>query len=184
MAAAFTNIMDDAQSFITILGSQIAGTDGFGLSARGVTVFTADYKTARDLMDSDEKSIKQVIKNVNSTYRDHNTANRRCYINAVMTKRIVAFYHWTTYAIKEGGASYDVNLVDVFDRNWINTIMESYTMEKAEVTSQSTAFSVSVVKYTGTNWFDVRGQIIQLMSTRIGNAGILLSYILRDKKKE
>ena len=62
--------------------------------------------------------------------------------------------------------------------------MESYTMEKAEVTSQSTAFSVTVVKYTGTNWFDVRGQIIQLMSTRIGNSGIPLSYILRDERKE
>ena len=93
MAAAFTNIMDDAQSFRTILSNQITGTDGFGLSARGVTVFTADYDTAKDLMDSDEKSIKQVIKNINSTYRDHDTANRRCYINAVMTKRIVAFYH-------------------------------------------------------------------------------------------
>ena len=57
-------------------------------------------------------------------------------------------------------------------------------MEKAEVTSQSTAFSVPVVKYTGTNWFDVRGQIVQLMSTRIGNAGIPLSYILRDERKE
>ena len=62
MAAAFTNIMDDVQSFRTILGNQIAGKDGFGLSARGVTVFTADYDTAKDLMDSDEKSIKQVIK--------------------------------------------------------------------------------------------------------------------------
>ena len=55
MAAAFTNIMDDDQSFRTILSNQITGTDGFGLSARGVTVFTADYDTAKDLMDSDEK---------------------------------------------------------------------------------------------------------------------------------
>lgn len=94
MAAAFTNIMDDAQSFRTILSNQITGTDGFGLSARGVTVFTADYDTAKDLMDSDEKNqSNRLSKNINSTYRDHDTANRRCYINAVMTKRIVAFYH-------------------------------------------------------------------------------------------
>ena len=184
MAANFNDIMLDEQSFKDILGSQVAGTDGFGLSARGVTVFTDDYATAKDLMDSDEKQIKQVIKNINSTFRDHDQANRRCYINATMTKRILAFYHWTVFAIKEGGAKYDENKVAEFDRDWISSIMDTYTMEQPEVTSQSTAFSVTVAKYTGTNWFDVRGQILQLMSTRIGHSGIPLSYILRENRRE
>lgn len=101
-----------------------------------------------------------------------------------MTKRILAFYHWTVYVIKEGGASYDVATVGDFDRTWVNDIMDSYTMEKAEITSQSTSFSVAVTKYDGTNWFDVRGQILQLMSTRIGHSGIPLSYILRQTRSE
>ena len=67
MAAIFTDIMDDGASFATILGPQIAGTQGFGLTVRGVTVFRADYDTARDLMDSDESQVKQVNKNINST---------------------------------------------------------------------------------------------------------------------
>ena len=184
MAANFVDITLDEQSFREILGPQVAGTSGFGLSARAVTVFTADYATIKDLMDSDEKQIKQVIKNINSTFRDHDTANRRCYINAIMTKRILAFYYWTVFAIKEGGAEYDANASADFDRDWISSIMDAYTMEQPEATSQSTAFSVTVTKYTGTNWFDVRGQIIQLMSTRIGHAGIPLSYILRDGRKE
>ena len=96
MSAIFTDIMDgDGASFATILGQQIAGTQRFGLTGRGVTVFRADYDTTRDLMDSDESQVKQVIKNIkNSTYRYHDTANRRCYINAIMTKRILVFYHW------------------------------------------------------------------------------------------
>ena len=181
---AFIDIMDDEGSFRAILGQQQPGVNGFGLSARGVTVFTADYNTARDLMDSDEKQIRQVIKNINSTYRDHSTANRRCYINATETKRILAFYHWTTFAVKEGGATYDTNTVTEFNREWVSTIMEAYTMEKPEVTSQSTALSVPVDKYNGRNWFDVKGQITQLMSTRIGHAGIPLAYILRDSRQE
>ena len=184
MAANFNDIMDNGASFASILGNQIAGITGFGLSARGVTAFRDDYDTARDLMDSDEKQIKQVIKNINSIYRDHDTPNRRCYINAVMTKRILAFHYWTVYAIKEGGATYDQDTVGEFDRDWVNSIMDSYTMEKPEVTTQSTAFSVAVTKYNGTNWFDVRGQITQLMSTRIGHAGIPLSYVLRSVREE
>ena len=172
MAAIFTDIMDDGASFAIILGSQIAGTQGFGLTVRSVNVFRADYDTARDLTDSDESQIKQVIKNINSTYRDQDTANRRCYINAIMTKRSLVFHHWTIYAIKD------------FDRTWVKNIMDSYTMEKPEITSQSTSFSVTVTKYDGTNWFHVRGQILQLMSTQIGHSGIPLSYILRQTRSE
>ena len=109
-------------------------------------------------MDSDEKQIKQVIKNINITYRDHTTANKRCYINATMTKRILTFYHWTIFAIKEGGAKYDVNTVAEFNRDWISSIMDAYTTEQPDATEQSTAFSVGVTKYNRTNWFDVRGQ--------------------------
>ena len=184
MAANAANIMDNGDAFSTILGTQARGTQGFGLSARAVTVFRADYDTARNLMDSDVEQIKEVIKNINSTYRDHDINNRRCYINATMAKRIITFYHWTVFAVKEGGAVYDVDTVADFDLNWVNTIMDSYTMVKPEVTAQSTAFSVEVCKYDGTNWFDVKGQILQLMSTRIGHAGIPLSYILRDSRKE
>ena len=184
MAANFNDIMDDGDSFALILGNQVAGTTGFGLSARGVIAFRDDYDTARDLMDSDEKQIKQVIKNINSIYRDHDTANRRCYINAVMTKPILAFYYWTVYAIKEGGARYDEDTVSEFHRDWVNSIMDSYTMEKPEVTTQSTTFSVPISKYNGTNWFDVRGQITQLMSTRIRHAGIPLSYVIRSVREE
>jgi hypothetical protein len=86
--------------------------------------------------------------------------------------------------VKEGGAEYDVNSVTEFNREWVGSIMEAYTMEKPEVTSQSTAFSVTVPKYNGRNWFDVKGQITQLMSTRMGHAGIPLSYILRETRKE
>ena len=172
MAAIFTDIMDDGASFAIILGSQIAGTQGFGLTVRSVNVFRADYDTARDLTNSDESQIKQVIKNINSTYRDQDTVNRRCYINAIMTKRSLVFHHWTIYAIKD------------FDRTWVNDIMDSYTMEKPEITSQSTSFSVTVTKYDGTNWFDARGQILQLMSTRIGHSGVPLSCILRQTRSE
>ena len=46
-AAPFNDLMDDVDSFRTILGQEVNGTNGFGLSARGVTVFTADYETVR-----------------------------------------------------------------------------------------------------------------------------------------
>ena len=78
MNANFNDIMDDEQSFKNIIGSQVNGRTGFGLTARGVTLITDDYKTARDLMDSDETQIKQVVKNISHTYRDHETANKRC----------------------------------------------------------------------------------------------------------
>ena len=183
MAANFQNIMDDRAAFGTILGIQIGGAQGFGLTPRGVQLFRDDYNSARHLMNSDESQIKQVIKNINATFRDHARVNRRCYINAVVTKCILAFHYWTVYAVKEGGARDDANTVADFDQAWIDSIVDSYTMEKAEVTTQSTSFSVEVPKYNDMNWFNVRGQIVQLMSTRIGHAGIPLSYIIRQGRE-
>ena len=69
-----------------------------------------------------------------------------------------------------------------FNLAWINSINEAYLMEDPDPTSQRTTFTVDVPKFDGTNWFDVRSKIHDLLSTRIGAAGISLTYLIRTTR--
>lgn len=171
------NIMDDVNSWDTILL-------GFGLSQRSTDRFMEDYNTPRDLMVSSVKQIKEVISQQNKIYREHSTANRRCYINAAQMNRIVAFHYWTTYAVKEAHALYDTTETPKFDRAWIDSISDNYSMKGLEPTSQSTTFSVVIPPFEGTNWYEVKAHIASLLATRIGMSGIPLSYLIRDTRQE
>ncbi len=173
MAANNVNLMDNIQSFGTILLN-------FSLSARAKDRLTEDYPTANDLMASNVAQIKSVVTNQNKMYRSHATANQRCYINTSQLNRILAFYRWTTFAIKDAHAEYDVASVAAFDLNWINSIVDKYNIKDPEVTPQSTTFSVTIPVFNGTNWHDVKAKLIALLNTRTGNSGIPLTYLVRD----
>ena len=58
-------------------------------------------------------------------YRSHATALHRCYINTAQLNRILAFYKWTVYKIKDAHAEYDENNYAEFDITWINSIIDS-----------------------------------------------------------
>ena len=174
-APPFIDIMDHEESFQTILAA-------FNLSIRSRTRFCEDFPTARALMASNLSEIKAVILNQNKIFRHHTVQNQRCYITATQQNRILAFYRWTVFAIKEAGAKYNVTTVAEFNLDWISSICESYLMEDPTETPQSTAFTVEVPKFDGTNWFDVRSKIHDLLSTRIGASGIPLTYLIRTTR--
>jgi len=170
------NMMEDIQSFGQILNN-------FGLTARAKNRLTEDFPTANDLMASNVEQIKSVVANQNKMYRSHSTAAQRCYINTAQLNRILAFYRWTIFAIKDAQAEYNAaSSANAFDLAWINSIVDTYNMKDPEVTAQSTAFSVTIPTFHGTNWHDVKAKMVALLNTRVGNSGIPLTYLVREAK--
>ena len=179
MAAAVVPPIDD------IMDSEPAWNQilqNFGLSARSRNRLTEDYTTARDLIISNIDQIKSVVSTQNKTYRNHATAAQRCYINTAQLNRVLAFYRWSIFAVKDAGAQYDIANVAIFDLNWINGHVDEYLLPDPEVTSQATPFAVTVPRFEGTNWHDVKTMIIALLATRIGNAGIPITYLVRETR--
>ena len=142
------DVMDDNASFRTIL-------ENFGLSVRAINRFTEDYPTARDLMNSTEAKVKDVISNQNKTFRYHAVAAQQCYVNATQTTRIYTFRTWSIYAVKEGGAVYDMADVAIFDLAWIDGIQDDFNQATNEATTPG-AIDVKVPKFDGQNWYDVK----------------------------
>ena len=48
---------------------------------------------------------------------------------------------------------------------------------------QSTAFSVIMMTFDGTNWHDVKAKVIALLTTRVGTSGIPLTYLIRKTRQ-
>ena len=174
-AVAFNDIMDHEDSFVTILVA-------FGLTNTAAQRFADDFATARSIISVSSQDVKDVIHSLNKTYRHHRTNNLRCYIKASQQNHILAFRKWAIFAIRDAQAEYDVNTVGEFDLAWITSICEEYNMDDPEPTSQSTSLSVSVDKFDGSNWYEVKSQFIALMSTRIGQAGLPLTYLIRKER--
>ena len=172
----FANRMDSDQSFETILTS-------FGITQRAMSRLTEDYVTANDLMASNVEQIKYVANIQNKMYRSHATALHCCYINMAQLNRILAFYNWTVYAIKYAHAKYDENKSAAFDLTWINSIIDSYNMKDPDATPQSTALSVIIPNFVGTNWHDVKAKVIELLLTIVGTSGIPPTYLIMETRQ-
>ena len=166
--------MDDNASFRTILES-------FGLSVRAIDRFTEDYPTARDLMNSTEAQVKEVISSQNKTFRHHATAAQRCYVNATQTTRIYTLRTWSTYAVKEGGAVYDVADVATFNLAWINGLQDDFNQATTDATTPG-ATNVKVPKFDGQNWYDVKAAFTMALSSIYGQSGVPLSYLIRSTR--
>ena len=156
----------------------------FDLMTNAVNRFTEDYATGNDIMASNMDQIKGVVSQQNKMYRDHPQNALRCYINTSQLNRVLAFYKWSIFAVKDAGEEYDNASVPAFDLAWINSIIDQYLIKDPEPTPQSTAFAVEVPPFTGTNWHDVRDKITALLSTRIGSSGIPLTYLIRVTRLE
>ena len=113
-------------------------------------------------------------------YRSHATAIHSCYINTAQLNRILAFYNWTVYAIKDSHAEYDEKNSAAFYLTWINSIIDLYNMKDPDATPQGTAFSVIIPTFVRTNWHDVKAKVIALLTTRVGTSGIPLIYLIRE----
>ena len=172
LTGAFVDLMENDESFATIL-------EQFGLAVRAKERFLQEFPNARSPL---KRRVK--VNNQNKTFRTHPTPNQRCYVTATQQNRSMAFHRWALFAIKDGHARYGVDTLAEFTREWIDSIREEYSNKDPEITSQSTAFSVDVPKFTGTNWFDVRSKIYDLLRTRIGASGLPLTYLIRAVRRD
>ena len=85
-------------------------------------------------MASNVEQIKCVVNLQNKIYRSHATALHLCYINTAQLNRVLAFYNWTVYAIKDAHAKYYENNSVAFDLTWINSIIDSYNIKDPDAT--------------------------------------------------
>ena len=127
--------------------------------------------------------ITSVINNQNKLYRSHSTALLRCYINTAQLNRILAFYRWTIFTVKDAHAEYDVASVATFNLAWINSVIDEYLMKDPNATPQNTVLSVEIPRFSGANWHQVKSKVLAALASRTGNAGISLSYIVRKDRK-
>ena len=172
----FADMMDNDQALETILTS-------FGITQRATNLLIEDYVTENDLMASNVEHIKSVVNLQNKMYRSHATALHRCYINTAQMNRTLAFYNWTVFAINDAHAEYDENNSAAFDLTWINFIIDSYNMKDSDATPQSAAFSVIIPTFVGTNWHDIKANMIALLMKRVGTSGIPLTYLIRETRQ-
>ena len=172
----FANMMDSDQSFEMILTS-------FGITQRSKNRLTEDYVTENELMASNVEQIKSVVNLQNKMYRSHATALHRWYTNTAQLNRILAFYKWTVYAIKDAYSEYDEKNSAAFDLTWNNSIIDSYNMKDPDATPQSTAFLVIIPTFDVTNWNDVKAKAIALLTTRVVTSGIPLTYLIRETRQ-
>ena len=56
-------------------------------------------------------------------------------------------------------------------------------MKDLDAMPQSTAFSVIIPTFDGTNWHDVKAKVIALITTRVGKSGIPLTYQIRETRQ-
>ena len=169
------DIVDDDASFLTILQS-------FRLSQRARNRFTEDFPTIRDLMSVSQEQVQQVINSQNKTFRHHATAGQRAYITQIHTARISTLRRFAIIPIKEGGAFFTTNDVNDFNLQWINSIQEEYSQKDPEPTTPG-SLSVTVPKFKGNNWYEVKQQFVLAFKTVYSQSGMPLSYLIRDTRK-
>ena len=56
-------------------------------------------------------------------------------------------------------------------------------MKDSDSTPQSTAFSVIIPTFVGTNWHDLKSKVISLLTTGVGTSGIPLTYLIRETRQ-
>ena len=169
------SLEDSQEALTTILAS-------FGLGARASVRLREDFPTIKNLMESDEDSLKIVIQNQNKSFRMHSTTAQRCYINELQRKRIQILHRWAVYAIKEGHAKYDETEAEGFDLNWLEGIQEEYSGTLNEPTAAGSKLSVEVPKFTGTNWYEVKAAFILGLQAFYGKGGVNLTYLTRERR--
>ena len=72
------------------------------------------------------------------------------------------------FAVKDAGEEYDTASVTAFYCYWVDSILDEYFMEDNNVTFQSTEFLVTTPPFIGTNWYEVKSHMMQIIATRIG----------------
>ena len=58
--------------------------------------------------------------------------------------------------------------------------MDEYSMGYPKATSKLTEFLVMILLFIGTNRYEVKSNMVQLLGTCIGESGIPFSYLFRD----
>ena len=86
--------------------------------------------------------------------------------------------------MRDAGAEYDTASAAAFDSDWVDFIMDEQSMEYPKATSQSIDFLVTISLFIGTNWYEVKSHMVQLLATHIGAEDIPLSYTIRDTNKD
>ena len=81
-------------------------------------------------------------------YSSHATVNQRCYIKTAQLNRILGFYRWTIFAVKDAHVEYDDANAASFDLVWIYSVLDEYLMPDPTVTSQNTALSVEIPRFS------------------------------------
>ena len=93
-AAAFNDIMDHEDAFVTILVA-------FGFANTAAQRLVDDFATARSIISVGSQNVKDVIHRLNKNYRHHRTNNLRCYIKASQQNHILAFRKWAIFAVRD-----------------------------------------------------------------------------------
>ena len=54
------------------------------------------------------------------------------------------FKHLAVFTVKDDGETYDTKSATVFDCDWVDSIMDEYSMEYPKANYQSTSFMVTI----------------------------------------
>ena len=168
------NILASPVAFIHMLN-----TCAISQRSRDVIVTDEGINTLNALCYLSKKELDDMVSGINKAYKTISRANERCSIGTMVLKRIHAVRLWAKDALIEGQKIMPDNqgTLNLLTEAWRDDICNIYLSPESEETDTSS--NIDKVDFDGTNWYDARRSILDIISSKKGAKGISLSYIVR-----
>ena len=168
------NILQSPVAFTHILTTCV-------MSVRAQEKVTTDegIDTLDTLCSLSKGELDDMISGINKAYKTAKQADR-CSVGAIVLKRLHAMRLWAKDALIEGQKVMLDNpeILDLLTHEWRDSICRIYMSPESEETD--TTSDVVKVDFDGTNWYDARRSILDIIASKNGAKGISLSYITRS----
>lgn len=168
------NILDSAVAFSTILA-----TSSMSQRSRDRVIIDEGIDTLNGLCSLTKCELDDMVSGINKAYKTNSRAQDRCSIGTIVLKRLHAIRSWAKDALIEGqkGMLDDPFTLNALNAAWLIEISRIYLSNESEETD--TSQDIVKIEFDGTNWYDARRSILDIVASRKGAKGISLSYLTR-----
>ena len=168
------NILESAVAFSTLLTTCVVS-----VRSRQRIIDDEGIDTLNGLCSLTKSELNDMVSGINKAYKTISRAQDRCSIGTLSLKRLHAIRSWAKDALIEGQKEMfdDPFTLAALDAAWLVDIGRIYLSNESEETD--TSQDIVKVEFDGTNWYDARRSILDIVASRKGAKGISLGYLTR-----
>ena len=169
------NILASAAAFAHLLD-----TCSMSQRSRDLVITDEGINTLGTLCSLTKSELDDMVTGINKAYKTISRVNERCSIGTIVLKRLHAIRLWAKDALVEGQKVMldDQATLGALNHAWRHDICHIYLPNDADETDTSQV--VVKVEFDGTNWYDARRSVLDIIASKKGAKGISLSYITRS----